>query len=259
MNKSFTLLVTAAIAATAHLLASCSSCSSSSYDEEKEHAKIEIDYGSEVQDAYSLTVESPDTLPYSGGTKTFAVVSFKTKSDGTRIAVPWVMEYSYDKGISWTTRKERWLSDAVTEGRGGTDYDTCSVAALPQSAETDRVTDYDLSTKGGTKPRTTANCYMVHKPGTYRLPLVYGNAIRNDEDNSIAYKPSGENGGAFLTPFVNHLGKPITSPWLKDNGVKPDKAEVVWQDGKYIITKVDIQGDWLTFTVDDNAPTGNAS
>ena len=259
MNKKiFFLLLATVITAATSLFSSCNSCSSSEYNEKKEHAKFEMDYGSMVKDTYSLLVESPDTLPYDGGTRTFAVTSYKIKNNGNKIAVPWVLEFSYDGGISWTIKREKWLSDVVTEGFGGTDYDTCSVAALPQSTEIERVADYDLSTEGGKKPRTTANCYIVNKPGTYKLPLVYGNAIKNDEDNAIAYKPTGENGGAFLTPFINHLGKPITSPWIKDNGIRPDKADIIWQDGKFIITKVSLDGDYLRFNVDDNAPTGNA-
>ena len=30
---------------------------------------------------------------------------------------------------------------------------------------------------GGTTVMRTANCYVINAPGTYSLPLVYGNAI----------------------------------------------------------------------------------
>ena len=39
------------------------------------------------------------------------------------------------------------------------------------------VVNYDLSTRDGLM--NTANCYLVHAPGTYSLPLVYGNAIKD--------------------------------------------------------------------------------
>ncbi len=35
------------------------------------------------------------------------------------------------------------------------------------------------STRGGQTASNTANCYLVHAPGTYTLPLVYGNAIKD--------------------------------------------------------------------------------
>ena len=34
---------------------------------------------------------------------------------------------------------------------------------------------------------STANCYMVHKAGKYKLPLVYGNAIKAGATNAAAY------------------------------------------------------------------------
>ena len=46
---------------------------------------------------------------------------------------------------------------------------------------------YDLSTSGCTIPRETANCYAVNASGTYMLPLVYGNAIKNGQYNTRAY------------------------------------------------------------------------
>jgi len=36
---------------------------------------------------------------------------------------------------------------------------------------------------------TTANCYLVHEAGAYKIPLVYGNAIKNGQDNRVAYYP----------------------------------------------------------------------
>ena len=111
---------------------------------------------------------------------------------------------------------------------------------------------------------STANCYMVHTAGDYKLPLVYGNAIKNGAANTAAYTGI-ENANTTLT-FPNHAGKPITDPWIKnnkdesDNGITVVSAELLWQDADGLITKVGISGDYLTLTVGKDATTqqGNA-
>ena len=90
---------------------------------------------------------------------------------------------------------------------------------------------YDLSTAGGTELMTTANCYIVTAPGVYKLPLVYGNAIKNGSPNEIAYTlgasvpvpeykfglPAAQQANItqyFLKTFPNYLGKAISSPYI---------------------------------------------
>ena len=59
--------------------------------------------------------------------------------------------------------------------------------------EVSSVTDMDLSlydgngTALGAGMHTTANCYIVRAPGTYKFPLVYGNALRNGQVNESAF------------------------------------------------------------------------
>ena len=109
---------------------------------------------------------------------------------------------------------------------------------------------------------STANCYMVHTAGYYKLPLVYGNAIKNGAPNSEAW--TGVSGQ--LATFTNHANKPITDPWIKNNkdasdaNITVSSAELLWQDAKGLITKVGISGDYLTLTVGKDATTqqGNA-
>ena len=69
---------------------------------------------------------------------------------------------------------------------------------------------YDLSThdeNGDNIAQTTANCYVVSAAGTYQLPLVYGNAIKNGRENSAAYQ-----GGKFK----DYLNRTISSPSITD-------------------------------------------
>ena len=104
----------------------------------------------------------------------------------------------------------------------------------------------------------TANCYMVHTAGDYKLPLVYGNAIKAGATNAAAYT-GVENANTTLT-FPRHDGEAITAPWIKDNGITVTTAELLWQDADGLITEVGISGDYLTLTVGKDASTqeGNA-
>ncbi|MBR1542576.1 MAG: fimbrillin family protein [Bacteroidaceae bacterium] len=106
--------------------------------------------------------------------------------------------------------------------------------------------------------RTTANCYLVHAPGTYRLPLVYGNAIRNGDESSSSsfYTTQTSN---TLQRLVNHLDQGITAPWIKDNGITVDGGRLIWEDVKGMIKNVAVSGDYLTFEVNaDKIAEGNA-
>ena len=84
------------------------------------------------------------------------------------------------------------------------------------------------------EPMETANCYIITRPGKYKFPLVYGNAIRNGADNQKAYAPQGLTAtndiNYYLRRFLNHADQPIVDPWLKNNGATPTDAVVVWQD-----------------------------
>ena len=123
------------------------------------------------------------------------------------------------------------------------------------------VSDVDLSmvNNDGTPraSRTTANCYLVHAAGTYKLPLVYGNAIKNGITNESSYYTLETSN--TLQRLVNHADVGITDPWLKNNSATPDGAQLIWQDVQGMISAVAIDGDYLTFTVDEtNIAPGNA-
>lgn len=90
---------------------------------------------------------------------------------------------------------------------------------------------YDLSTHaldGSTIAQTTANCYVVTRPGVYKFPLIYGNALLLGDNNPSAYSPKdvsairsawGSQGtdatqNYYLPAFYNAKGQAITSPYL---------------------------------------------
>ena len=85
------------------------------------------------------------------------------------------------------------------------------------TADLDDKIHTDLSLQdiyGKTIGRTTANCYVVQKPGHYTFPIAYGAAIKNGTTNAEAYKNLGlEN----TMPFVNYKNEVITSPYIEED------------------------------------------
>ena len=96
---------------------------------------------------------------------------------------------------------------------------------------------YDLSTKGGTTQRNTANCYLVSSPGHYRIPLVYGNAIKDGKTNESSYKSKIQKANQYtliLENFKDHMAADITDPWIEktNHGANAgiNGAYLVWAD-----------------------------
>lgn len=114
------------------------------------------------------------------------------------------------------------------------------------------------------RARYTANCYPITRPGYYRIPLVYGNAIEKGEDNKRAYT-STKQGEKILSHFVDHADRAITSPYINvQNAASPAvSAEVVWSTVWNVVTNLKITGSgaesYLDFEVPrENLYSGNA-
>lgn len=213
---------------------------------------------SKASQTYVLKVGKVNDFPAEGGTSVINIASYRIGKDSVLTPVPWTMTFSTDGGRTWQQDAPLWATIETYSGPGGTKPRGIDIILREQPEKEHSAVDYDLSTKGGTVPMTTANCYLVNTPGTYRIPLVYGNAVKNGVDNKTAYRPAGANSAIFLTPFRNHRNEPIRKPWLRENGIRPDRAEVLWQDSPGMITKADIRDDYLIFSVPDSAMTGNA-
>ena len=211
---------------------------------------------------YTITATNPSAAAYDQTTTdNYGVTSFRTAPDGTQQAVAWKV-VGYDANGDGTfsmAEKPAWLTSlSKTEGTGGTaaDQGTATLTkdvtdllakrnkALKEATALGTATPYDLSTKGGSVARSTANSYVISAPGHYRIPLVYGNAITGGAANSNAYissaPPTLLSGRDFiLHNFKDHLGNNITNPWIEktnggaNNGV--DGAEVVWADAADLV------------------------
>lgn len=177
---------------------------------------------------FEVTPTSPVYVGEDGENLTYTVKSYYKWDDGTTRDIQWTATFSTDDGSTWSPTAPPWLKMSSTSGNGSTTPSSYNATVSPRSIETTAtsvlqnatpVSDYGLSlhsVSGAACSRTTANCYLVHAAGTYKLPLVYGNAIENGTTNSDAYKPSGTNGPYFLTPFHNHadvtIGTTIQDP-----------------------------------------------
>ena len=209
---------------------------------------------------YTLTQTSPSAAAYDQTTTgNYGITSYREDpATHQQQAVAWkVVGYSVDGGTTYTTNKPAWLTSlSKTEGDGGTaadqgtatlTKDVTDLLAKRNKALKDATAlgsagaPYDLSlhnVQGATIARSTANSYVISAPGHYCIPLVYGNAIKNGNDNPSSYKTSNT-GTYILSNFQDHAGHPITDPWIEktnsgaNNGV--DGAEVVWADAADLV------------------------
>ena len=189
----------------------------------------------------------------------YGITSYRQAPNGTQQAVAWkVVGYSVDGGATYTPNKPAWMTALSKEsGNGGT------AAEQGTATLTKDVTDllklrndglknatalgtasapYDLSLhnyQGATTARNTANSYLISAPGHYRIPLVYGNAIKNGATNSNAYETTAT-GTYVLQHFQDHAGQPITNPWIEKTNSSAyaniDGAKIVWSDEKDLVT-----------------------
>ena len=206
---------------------------------------------------YVLTATDPSRAAKYDETASqpYGITSYRQAPDGTRQAVAWkVIGYSEDNGITWTTNKPVWLTALSAEsGNGGTaaEQGTATLTKDVKDLLKERndglknatplgtaSAPYNLSNSTGAAPvENTANSYLISAPGHYRIPLVYGNAIKNGSDNQSAYKTSNT-GTYILSTFKDHLNHDIANPWIeKSNAANAgiDGAKIVWADEKDLV------------------------
>ena len=207
---------------------------------------------------YVLTPTDPSRAANYDETQSqaYGITSYRQAPDGTQQAVAWKV-VGYDANNDGTfsmEEKPAWLTSlSKTEGDGGTaadqgtatlTKDITDLLALRNKTLKEATTlgsssaPYDLSTKGGSVNRSTANSYVISAPGHYRIPLVYGNAIENGNNNPSSYQTSNT-GTYILSNFQDHAGHAIDDPWIeKTHGganASVDGAEVVWADAADLV------------------------
>lgn len=178
-------------------------------------------------------------LPFRVKSYTKIVSSQKT----TYKPLSWRAEFSTDEGASWSSTPPSWLvgfpqSGPGTDSESAEEPHTAQIQlqpspvylgdytlrqAPPQSGIVD-LSEGHRDSNGHVMGRTTANCYLVHAPGTYRFPMVYGNAYRDGQVNATAYTCSGRDAP---NPFRDGLNNVISSPNLRS----ASQVALLWDDG----------------------------
>ena len=241
---------------------------------------------------YELTATPPAPAEYNANaTGNYKIESYREDPvSHTKQAVPWeVVGYDTngDGTFSMTETLPSWFTGLTTtrgDGSITTTGETGVANLVPQAASTNKLAAmnaalklhakgdasdyYDLSThdiKGNTTLRNTANCYIISHPGYYKIPLVYGNAIKNGGKNESAYQ-TGNAGPFILTHFKDHAGQDITDPWItqSNSGANaPDNAKIVWADESGLVKNLAVTGSgnnaFVQFEVPaDKIKNGNA-
>ena len=130
--------------------------------------------------------------------------------------------------------------DFVVEGATlHTDYDNDEQELKGNTPKGTADAPYNLATDNGSDgAMTTANCYVVNAAGTYKLPLVYGNALKDGIYNKSAVNDD----------FRDYKNNKIAQEWIND----AYDATLVWSDGFYMFKDIKLSNDkkYLIFTID---------
>lgn len=182
-----------------------------------------------------------EPVPWTAKNTNFSESNFYTGEKENITYNDVVTSFVYSGGASTDSFSKEYNLEVVgTKMHTTWDDDEKTLRGEPSKGTPDN--PYNLATDdGGDGNETTANCYVVNAAGYYKLPLVYGNALKNGTDNTSAY--SGGN-------FKDYKNKPINDPYI-DNA---DDATLVWSDGFYMFKdiKLDAGKKYLTFHIDPN-------
>ena len=198
-------------------------------------------YDETQSQAYGITSYREDPATHQQQAVAWKVVGYDADGDGT---------FSMEEKPAWLTSLSKTEGDggtAADQGRATLTKDVTDLLALRNKTLKEATAlgsasvPYDLSlhnVQGATIARSTANSYVISAPGHYRIPLVYGNAIENGNNNPSSYQTSNT-GTYILSNFQDHAGHAINDPWIeKTHGganASVDGAEVVWADAADLV------------------------
>nr|WP_314693224.1 fimbrillin family protein [uncultured Prevotella sp.] len=238
---------------------------------------------------YTLETTNPANVAYNQDkSNDYLVTSYRNAPDGTKQPVKWkaVGYEEYDRTTdSWTnlgTNKPSWLTAMSKESGDGGATAESGKATITKADLKDRLTEYNkvlqTATEKGTAAnyynlsnangadaiQNTANSYLISAPGYYRIPLVYGNAVKGGTTNESSYK-TAHTGADVLSNFKDHLGNDITTPYINvQNASNPaTQASIVWMDQQALVDGLSVTNDgnksFVNFHVSvANIKNGNA-
>lgn len=184
--------------------------------------------------------ENREPVPWTAKNTEFSETNFLSKEPENISYEDVVKTFTYESGA--TAANESTYQIEVYGTRMHTDYDNDEHTLRNNKIKGNKDNYYDLSRydlKESKIPQSTANCYIVDAAGYYKLPLVYGNAIKNDQTNSSAYDNSA---------FTDYKGNRINDPWITG----ADDATLVWSDGFFMFKDIKLSEDkkYLMFRID---------
>ena len=238
---------------------------------------------------YTLETTNPANVAYNQDkSNDYFVTSYRNAPDGTKQPVKWkaIGYEEYDRTTdSWTnlgTNKPSWLTAMSKESGDGGATAESGKATITKADLKDRLTEYNKvlqtatekgaagnyynlsNSNGGDAIQNTANSCLISAPGYYRIPLVYGNAVKGGTANESSYK-TAHTGDNVLSNFKDHLGNNITTPYINvQNTANPaTQASIVWMDQKDLVDGLSVtnNGDksFVNFHVSAaNIKNGNA-
>lgn len=213
-------------------------------------------------DTYQISVTDA-TLNEKGGSATCSVTSYRQTYYGTQIPVGWTATYHVDEETTEQTGNSEYVTSFKYSSDEGLSSTTSQLTATldklyfvsdagsNQKTSTLRGRDfvgkddnhYNLSNSSGAADiQNTANCYIVNAPGYYCIPMVYGNGIKDGNENSASIVNS--------STFVNSAGTAINKAKISEMQTI-NNAVLVWQDAYHLIDpkSVKIKGDFIEFYI----------
>lgn len=232
---------------------------------------------SDIDIAYVFDYNTATAKNYNGGgagvgytgtsEEDIFIRSYRFDSHGNKTNVDWEPQYyeidadvtgvgqggSGDQG-SWKTGSNGWIhiydhstgsydTEVLTTHGGANESNTNDEKLFKIEIGTIMTPVMDLSlwnqyqTKRW-KGRSTSNCYIVAGPGTYRIPLIYGNAWTKGAVNTVAYQSGLSEAGEannILGSFRNAYDEDIYSPFIKKDvghyGHSIKDAVLIWEEG----------------------------
>ena len=182
-----------------------------------------------------------EPVPWTAKNTNFSESNFHTGEKENITYNDVVTSFVYSGGASTDSFSKKYNLEVVGT-KMHTTWDEDEKTLRGESSKGTPDNPYNLATDdGGDGNETTANCYVVNAAGYYKLPLVYGNALKNGTDNTSAY--SGGN-------FKDYKNKTINDPYINN----ADDATLVWSDGFYMFKDIKLDADkkYLTFHIDPN-------
>ena len=218
---------------------------------------------------------SPSTVSIgiAGGTETFTVNSYFEYTEGTKKPIHWSGSYTIGNTTTPLSGNGGYSGNTFimtiddNSSTTGDDSHTTELQSRTDINSLSGYTPYNLSNPtGASKVVNTANCYVVGRKGKYSIPLVYGCAIKDGQENTIAYGIGDYEGKKYnSTTFKTHKDDRISDPYIYNNPESepkyaPNKAELLWQDWSGLISSVlyNPSTQMIEFEIGDGIHQGNA-